>query len=172
MADGNPKPSTGENEEFVARQLKKEQLYHCTSIGTTFIDTVDDMVAAGKITNEVAYKMLQHFNRAMADAMENKLKGTVNVKVDTMSTTLPSVFNVLTDNFQGKINRFNCLGDTWSFQLKDVTATVESTAKGWKQTVKADKLLMVTVPTEKGAKKPRGADAKTGKVGRPRKHKR
>jgi transcription initiation factor TFIIA small subunit len=63
-----------------------------TSIGAAMTDALDQFISEGKMAPQVAIKMLQHFDRIVAEVLAEKVKSRLSFKVAfTLSWPLPPV---------------------------------------------------------------------------------
>ena len=81
-------------------QLAPEH-YRTTSIGLALADTLDDMIASGKIEPQLANRVIQNFDQCIADVLHEKVKARVDPK--------------------GGLDSYRFVDDVWKFVLKEVS---------------------------------------------------
>lgn len=62
------------------------QLYRETTLGQTLQDTLDGLISAGKINNNLAARVLREFDKAISVALEHKVKNRVVIKCNKLRT--------------------------------------------------------------------------------------
>jgi hypothetical protein len=61
--------------------------HSCPSIGEALIDTVDDLINEGRIEPQLAMKILNNFDRVVAEVLADKVKARLTFKVS--NTAVP-----------------------------------------------------------------------------------
>ncbi|TVU27728.1 hypothetical protein EJB05_19225 [Eragrostis curvula] len=77
------------------------ELYRRSSIGTSLTGTLDYMVSSGKLSPDLAIKVLLQFDKSMTEAMKTKVNSKLNVK--------------------GHLHTYRFCDDVWTFILTDAT---------------------------------------------------
>ncbi|KAA8900479.1 hypothetical protein FN846DRAFT_958722 [Sphaerosporella brunnea] len=80
-------------------------LYRNTSLGTTLLDSLDEMVMDGRMTPKFACKIVENFDIAMISVLRSKVKARLDLK--------------------GKLEDYRCINDEWYMVLKDVVVTLD-----------------------------------------------
>ncbi|KAH7281119.1 hypothetical protein KP509_36G031200 [Ceratopteris richardii] len=75
--------------------------YRKTSIGTSLMDVLDELVANGSITPLLAVKVLMQFEKSMNEALQIKIKSKVS--------------------FKGHLHTYRFYDNMWTFLLKNTT---------------------------------------------------
>lgn len=76
------------------------QLYRNTTLGNTLQESLDELIQLGQITPELALKVLQQFDKAINNALANRVKNKIN--------------------FKGHLNTYRFCDNVWTFVLNDV----------------------------------------------------
>ena len=76
------------------------QLYRNTTLGHTLQESLDELIQCGQITPQLALKVLLQFDKAINQALANRVKNRIN--------------------FKGKLNTYRFCDNVWTFVLNDV----------------------------------------------------
>ncbi|PUU72156.1 transcription initiation factor IIA, gamma subunit, helical domain-domain-containing protein [Tuber borchii] len=77
------------------------ELYRRSSIGVALMDSLDDLVRKGRITPQLAIKILLNFDRGIAEILASKVKARLT--------------------FKGHLDTYRHCDEVWTFLIKDVT---------------------------------------------------
>ncbi|KAL9109528.1 MAG: hypothetical protein Q9227_005863 [Pyrenula ochraceoflavens] len=103
------------------------EIYRGSSIGAALIDTVDDLINEGLIEPQLAMKVLNNFDRAIAQELAS------NTKLDKL-------------NFKASLGgRLLFCDEVWTFLIKDVHFKVNNNS----ETFDADKVKIVACNSKK-----------------------
>ncbi|CAF9903611.1 MAG: Transcription initiation factor IIA small chain (TFIIA 13.5 kDa subunit) [Gomphillus americanus] len=100
------------------------EIYRRASIGTTLVDTLDELVEEGRIEPQLAMRVVSRFDRAIAEALAEKAKGRLN--------------------FKGHLDVYRFCDEVWTFMIKDVNLKLDSG-----QTIQAEKVKIVACNVKK-----------------------
>jgi len=64
------------------------ELYRRSSIGSALVDALDSFIAERRLEPQIAIKMLEHFDRIMAEVLNDKVKARLSFKVCAPSSNL------------------------------------------------------------------------------------
>ena len=98
------------------------------SLGVTLIKTLDELIQEAKLDPQLAMKILYHFDRVMAETLNDKGKARLT--------------------FKGSLDTYRFCDEVWTFLIKRVTFKMENGS----QSVTADKIKIVSC----SAKRPEG----------------
>lgn len=56
-------------------------LMHKSSIGLTLMDTLDELISTRRMEPQLAIKIMQNFDKALADVISEKVKARMSFKV-------------------------------------------------------------------------------------------
>ncbi|XP_030828242.1 transcription initiation factor IIA subunit 2-like [Strongylocentrotus purpuratus] len=76
------------------------QLYRNTALGNSLQESLDELIQARLITPQLALNVLLKFDRAINDALANRLKNKIS--------------------FKGHLNTYRFCDNVWTFVLNDV----------------------------------------------------
>ncbi|CAH1790099.1 unnamed protein product [Owenia fusiformis] len=76
------------------------QLYRNTTLGHTLQESLDELIQCGQLSPELALKVLLQFDKAINNALANRVKNRVN--------------------FKGHLNTYRFCDNVWTFVLNDV----------------------------------------------------
>ncbi|XP_063952508.1 transcription initiation factor IIA subunit 2-like [Lytechinus pictus] len=76
------------------------QLYRNTALGNSLQESLDELIQARLITPQLALTVLLKFDRAINDALANRLKNKIS--------------------FKGHLNTYRFCDNVWTFVLNDV----------------------------------------------------
>ena len=62
------------------------QVYRETTLGQTLQDTLDELIAAGKMNNRIAARVLHEFDKAISSALEKRVKNRLIIKCNKLLT--------------------------------------------------------------------------------------
>ncbi|KAH7952137.1 hypothetical protein HPB52_019190 [Rhipicephalus sanguineus] len=94
------------------------QLYRNTTLGNTLQESLDELIQCGQITPHLALKVLLQFDKAINNALANRVKTRLTFKAGHLST-------------------YRFCDNVWTFVLKDVEF------REVQELVKADKVKIV-----------------------------
>lgn len=69
-----------------AEQKMSYQVYRETTLGQTLQDTLDEMIALGKMNNRIAARVLHEFDKVISLALEQKVKNRIIIKCNKLLT--------------------------------------------------------------------------------------
>ena len=99
------------------------ELYRRSSVGSTLMDTLDELIGQRRIEPQLAMKILSHFDRRIAEVLQKKVKASMT--------------------FKGHLDTYNLCDEVWTFLIKDVTFKMENS------TVDAGKVKIVSCSNKK-----------------------
>ncbi|KAL9011335.1 MAG: hypothetical protein Q9173_003817 [Seirophora scorigena] len=100
------------------------ELYRRSSIGTTLIDSLDELVNTSRIEPQLANKILQTFDKIAADVLAEKVKARLTFKVQLLVDLRARQF--------------------WTFLIKDVNFKLEN-----QSAIQAEKIKIVSCNTKR-----------------------
>lgn len=77
------------------------QLYRNTTLGNTLQESLDELIQCGQITTQLALKILLQFDKAINNALANRVKTRLTFKA-------------------GHLDTYRFCDNVWTFVLKDV----------------------------------------------------
>ncbi|PWW71779.1 transcription initiation factor IIA, gamma subunit [Tuber magnatum] len=77
------------------------ELYRRSCIGVSLMDALDDMISRGRMTPQLAMKILSNFDRGIAEVLASRVKATLS--------------------FKGHLDTYRFCDDVWTFLVTDVT---------------------------------------------------
>jgi len=83
-------------------------------------DSLDELITSGSITPQLAMKVLQQFDKSLADVMVKQVKTKTTLKVRFLS--LPVLSSQL---FQGHLHTYRLCDDVWTFIVKNASFKME-----------------------------------------------
>ncbi|KAL8755985.1 MAG: hypothetical protein Q9184_004648 [Pyrenodesmia sp. 2 TL-2023] len=95
------------------------ELYRRSSIGSTLIDSLDELVHLGRIEPQLAMKILQNFDKIVTDVLADKVKARLT--------------------FKGHLDTYRFCDEVWTFLIKDVTFKLDNQSP-----IQADKIKIVS----------------------------
>ncbi|KAJ7895177.1 transcription initiation factor IIA gamma subunit [Mycena olivaceomarginata] len=81
------------------------EFYRGSSIGMALTDSLDELITSGAITPQLAMKVLQQFDKSLADTMVKQVKAKVTMK--------------------GHLDTYRNCDDVWTFIIKNATFKME-----------------------------------------------
>ncbi|KAI4096836.1 MAG: hypothetical protein LQ344_000635 [Seirophora lacunosa] len=100
------------------------ELYRRSSIGTTLIDSLDELVNTSRIEPQLANKILQTFDKIAADVLAEKVKARLT--------------------FKGHLDTYRFCDEVWTFLIKDVNFKLEN-----QSAIQAEKIKIVSCNTKR-----------------------
>ncbi|KAE9962867.1 Transcription initiation factor IIA small chain (TFIIA 13.5 kDa subunit) [Venturia inaequalis] len=82
------------------------ELYRRSSLGNAFTDALDNFVTEGKMSPQVAIKMLQHFDRIVSEVLAEKVKARLS--------------------FKGHLDTYRFCDEVWTFIIKDINFKLDN----------------------------------------------
>ncbi|VDC07405.1 unnamed protein product [Peniophora sp. CBMAI 1063] len=82
------------------------EFYRGSSIGMALTDSLDELITSGAITPQLAMKILQQFDKSLADTLVKQVKNKTNLK--------------------GHLHTYRLCDDVWTFIVKDAQFKMES----------------------------------------------
>ncbi|KAI4129490.1 MAG: hypothetical protein LQ338_002207 [Usnochroma carphineum] len=82
------------------------ELYRRSSIGSTLIDSLDELVHLGRIEPQLAMKIIQSFDKIVTDVLAEKVKARLS--------------------FKGHLDTYRFCDEVWTFLIKDVTFKLDN----------------------------------------------
>ncbi|KAI4277349.1 MAG: hypothetical protein LQ337_001840 [Flavoplaca oasis] len=95
------------------------EIYRQSSIGTTLIDSLDDLINSGRIEPQLANKILKNFDKIVSEVMNEKVKARLN--------------------FKGHLDTYRFCDEVWTFLIKDVNFKLDN-----QNPVQADRIKIVS----------------------------
>ncbi|KAL8735085.1 MAG: hypothetical protein Q9181_002923, partial [Wetmoreana brouardii] len=95
------------------------ELYRRSSIGSTLIDSLDELVHLGRIEPQLAMKILQNFDKIVTDVLAEKVKARLT--------------------FKGHLDTYRFCDEVWTFLIKDVNFKLDN-----QNPITADKIKIVS----------------------------
>ncbi|KAI4193364.1 MAG: hypothetical protein LQ346_003947 [Caloplaca aetnensis] len=95
------------------------ELYRRSSIGSTLIDSLDELVHLGRIEPQLAMKILQNFDKIVTDVLAEKVKARLT--------------------FKGHLDTYRFCDEVWTFLIKDVNFKLDNQSP-----IQADKIKIVS----------------------------
>ncbi|KAL8801592.1 MAG: hypothetical protein Q9200_006896 [Gallowayella weberi] len=95
------------------------ELYRQSSIGTTLIDSIDELVHLGRIEPQLAMKILHSFDKIVTDVLADKVKARLT--------------------FKGHLDTYRFCDEVWTFLIKDVNFKLENQVP-----IQAEKIKIVS----------------------------
>merc|ERR1711904_711111 len=93
------------NMENKKNKEKHFNLYRISKLGETLALTLDSLVDNGEISNLMAFKIMEQFDKSIYEALKNR-------------TNAKAVF-------RGRVEKYNYLQNIWIYNAKDVLLSVE-----------------------------------------------
>ncbi|KAL1652165.1 Transcription initiation factor IIA subunit 2 [Diplodia intermedia] len=90
-----------------------------SSIGLTLMDTLDELISTRRMEPQLAIKIMQNFDKALADVISEKVKARMS--------------------FKGHLDTYRFCDDVWTFIIKDITFKMDNS-----QSLTADKIKIVS----------------------------
>ncbi|KAL1616613.1 Transcription initiation factor IIA subunit 2 [Neofusicoccum ribis] len=90
-----------------------------TSIGMALMDTLDELIGTRRMEPQLAIKIMQNFDKALADVISEKVKARMS--------------------FKGHLDTYRFCDDVWTFIIKDITFKMDNS-----QSLTADKIKIVS----------------------------
>ncbi|EJD35455.1 transcription initiation factor IIA, gamma subunit [Auricularia subglabra TFB-10046 SS5] len=81
------------------------EFYRGSSIGVALTDTLDELITAGKISPQLAMKVLQQYDKSLADTLNKSVKSKTTLK--------------------GHLHTYRHLDDVWTFVVTDASFKME-----------------------------------------------
>ncbi|KAI0694204.1 transcription initiation factor IIA gamma subunit [Cytidiella melzeri] len=82
------------------------EFYRGSSIGMALTDSLDELITSGSITPQLAMKVLQQFDKSLADTMVKQVKTKTTLK--------------------GHLSTYRLCDDVWTFIIKNAQFKMES----------------------------------------------
>ncbi|KAG6866457.1 hypothetical protein C0991_003975 [Blastosporella zonata] len=101
------------------------EFYRGSSIGMALTDSLDELITSGAITPQLAMKVLQQFDKSLADTMVKQVKTKTSLKVPTILPSSVSA-NRPVHNLQGHLHTYRLCDDVWTFIVKNPSFKMES----------------------------------------------
>ncbi|KAI0284694.1 transcription initiation factor IIA gamma subunit [Russula aff. rugulosa BPL654] len=101
------------------------EFYRGSSIGMALTDSLDELITSGAITPQLAMKVLQQFDKSLADIMVKQVK---------TKTTLKARHLILF----GHLHTYRLCDDVWTFLVKNASFKMESN-----ETITAPKIKII-----------------------------
>ncbi|KAL8732502.1 MAG: hypothetical protein Q9166_002716 [cf. Caloplaca sp. 2 TL-2023] len=91
------------------------ELYRQSSVGTTLIDSLDELVQLGRIEPQLANKILQNFDKTVTEVLAERVKARLT--------------------FKGHLDTYRFCDEVWTFLIKDVNFKLDN-----QNPIQADKI--------------------------------
>ncbi|KAF7367173.1 Transcription initiation factor IIA gamma subunit [Mycena sanguinolenta] len=112
------------------------EFYRGSSIGMALTDSLDELITSGAITPQLAMKVLQQFDKSLADTMVKQVKAKVTLKVRIPSSYSPMPphspsFHLCLSRInasvvaQGYLDTYRNCDDVWTFIIKQASFKME-----------------------------------------------
>ncbi|OAX40564.1 transcription initiation factor IIA gamma subunit [Rhizopogon vinicolor AM-OR11-026] len=85
------------------------EFYRGSSIGMALTDSLDELITSGAITPQLAMKVLQQFDKSLADTMVKQVKNKTTLKARL-----------------GSLRTYRLCDDVWTFIVKNPSFKMES----------------------------------------------
>ncbi|KAL8906868.1 MAG: hypothetical protein Q9172_006852 [Xanthocarpia lactea] len=95
------------------------EIYRQSSIGTTLIDSLDDLINSGRIEPQLANKIIKNFDKIVSEVMNEKVKARLN--------------------FKGHLDTYRFCDEVWTFLIKDVNFKLDN-----QNQIQAEKIKIVS----------------------------
>ncbi|KAI4103789.1 MAG: hypothetical protein LQ339_004121 [Xanthoria mediterranea] len=95
------------------------EIYRQSSIGTTLIDSLDDLINSGRIEPQLANKIVKNFDKIVSEVMNEKVKARLN--------------------FKGHLDTYRFCDEVWTFLIKDVNFKLDN-----QNPIQAEKIKIVS----------------------------
>jgi len=82
------------------------EMFRNGSLGSALTDALDDLIAAGSITPDLALKTLMQFDKSMAEKLQQHVKAKTSIK--------------------GHLETYRSVDDVWTFHVTNPTFKLES----------------------------------------------
>ncbi|KAF2083733.1 transcription initiation factor IIA, gamma subunit [Saccharata proteae CBS 121410] len=99
--------------------LNYYEIYRKTSVGSTLMDTLDELISNRRMEPQLAIKIMQNFDKALADVISEKVKARLT--------------------FKGHLDTYRFCDDVWTFIIKDINFKMDNS-----QNLTADKIKIVS----------------------------
>lgn len=99
------------------------EIYRSTSLGIALTDTLDDMIQSGKLAPQLAMKILVNYDKAAAEALQEKVKARLT--------------------FKGHLDTYRFCDEVWTFIIKDASFKFEN------ETLSAEKIKIIACNSSK-----------------------
>ncbi|KAF7324785.1 Glycoside hydrolase [Mycena kentingensis (nom. inval.)] len=93
------------------------EFYRGSPIGIALTDSLDELITSGDITPQLAIKVLQQFDKSLADTMVNSVKAKATLK----ASRAPFLYVPTLTPFQGHLKTYRNCDDVWTFVVKDAS---------------------------------------------------
>ncbi|EEB07093.2 transcription factor TFIIA complex small subunit [Schizosaccharomyces japonicus yFS275] len=97
------------------------ELYRRSSIGISLTDALDDLISQGKISPQLAMKVLFNFDKSMTEALSEKVKARLT--------------------FKGHLDTYRFCDEVWTFIIKNPSFRFDN------ETVASNKIRIVACAT-------------------------
>ncbi|KAG2063747.1 transcription initiation factor IIA, gamma subunit [Suillus decipiens] len=87
------------------------EFYRGSSIGMALTDSLDELITSGAITPQLAMKVLQQFDKSLADTMVKQVKTKTTLKARPLL---------------GNLRTYRLCDDVWTFIVKNPSFKMES----------------------------------------------
>ncbi|KAG1867225.1 transcription initiation factor IIA, gamma subunit, helical domain-containing protein [Suillus subalutaceus] len=87
------------------------EFYRGSSIGMALTDSLDELITSGAITPQLAMKVLQQFDKSLADTMVKQVKTKTTLKARALL---------------GSLRTYRLCDDVWTFIVKNPSFKMES----------------------------------------------
>ncbi|KAL8935841.1 MAG: hypothetical protein Q9211_004484 [Gyalolechia sp. 1 TL-2023] len=116
------------------------ELYRRSSIGSTLIDSLDELVHLGRIEPQLAMKILQSFDKIVTDVLAEKVKARLTFKVQSCWPISRAVKKLMfLVEIKGHLDTYRFCDEVWTFLIKDVSFKLENQTP-----IQADKIKIVS----------------------------
>jgi len=94
------------------------------SVGASMTDALDKFISDRKIEPQIAIKMLQHFDRVVAEVLNEKVKARMS--------------------FKGHLDTYRFCDEVWTFIIKDINFKLDN-----QQSLHSDRIKIVAMNAKK-----------------------
>ncbi|SCW02476.1 LAFE_0F07272g1_1 [Lachancea fermentati] len=105
------------------------ELYRRSTVGATLVDALDTLISDGRIEASLAMRVLDTFDRVVADALRDKTQSKLT--------------------FKGHLHTYRFCDDVWTFIIEDCNVKLDQTEDIQGNTVVVDKLRIVACNSKK-----------------------
>jgi len=102
------------------------ELYRTSSIGNALVEALDEFIADRRIEPQIAIRMLEHFDRVVADVLSERVKARLQ--------------------FKGRLDIYRFCDEVWTFVVRDVNFKLDSQSSAQ---LHADRVKIVAMNSKK-----------------------
>lgn len=110
----------------------------------TLTDTLDDLISDRRIEPQLALKIVAHFDKAVSDVLNEKVKNRMSFKVNAHHELVMLKPCLLMVRFKGHLSTYRFCDDVWTFILKNVIFKPDNSSS-----IQADRVKIVSCNTKR-----------------------